>query len=144
MSIFESLYNNYNEEKTKEHFNKEKYKVFIEKVERYCKKKKHNHKEEFLTQVFTHIMLADDLFRQAFLDKIEIVNGSWNFEAERFGFVENAGEKQKGEMDVFGTAENELLIIENKLNSEIQKEQPEKYKNICINAIIIHIVFIKV
>lgn len=40
--------------------------------------------EEYLTQIFTHIMLQDDSFRKAFLEKLEIADGKWNFESEHF------------------------------------------------------------
>ena len=128
MNIFEDLYNCCNE-KTKAPF--KKYKNFLTGVEPYCKQARRNPKEEFLTQIFTHIMLKDILFSKAFLNKLEIANCNWNFEAERSGSVEKDGKIIKGEMDVFGTAENDLLIIENKLDSEIDLDQPEKYKNIC-------------
>ena len=88
-----------------------------------------NSPEEYLTQIFTHIMLQDDSFREAFLKKLVIANGDWKFEAERFGAGEINGEPQKGEMDVFGYSKStkSLLIIENKLESEIGLDQPKKY-----------------
>ena len=85
--------------------------------------------EEYLTQIFTHIMLKDASFRKSFLEKLEIADGNWQFDAERFGAAEINGEPQKGEMDVFGEDESTkaLLIIENKLESEIGLAQPRKY-----------------
>lgn len=129
MNIFESLYNCCNE-KTKAPF--KKYKNFLTGVEPYCKQARRNPKEEFLTQIFTHIMLKDILFSEAFLNKLEIANCNWNFEAERSGSVEKDGKIIKGEMDVFGTSKptKSLLIIENKLDSEIDLEQPKKYAGV--------------
>ena len=88
-----------------------------------------NSPEEYLTQIFTHIMLKDASFRKSFLEKLEIADGNWQFDAERFGAAEINGEPQKGEMDVFGEDESTkaLLIIENKLESEIGLAQPRKY-----------------
>ena len=88
-----------------------------------------NSPEEYLTQIFTHIMLKDASFRKSFLKKLEIADGNWQFDAERFGAAEINGEPQKGEMDVFGEDESTkaLLIIENKLESEIGLAQPRKY-----------------
>ena len=143
MNIFESLYNCCNEN-TKSPF--ESYKDFTDKVETYCKQAKRNPKEEFLTQVFSHIMLKDASFRKAFLKKLVIANGNWKFWAEYSYSVESADEQkseksvesnekkkpQKGEMDVFGESESikSLLIIENKLDSEIGLEQPKKYAEV--------------
>ena len=79
MNIFESLYNCCNEN-TKAPF--ESYKDFADKVETYCKQPDRNPKEEFLTQIFTHIMLQDDSFRKAFLEKLEIADAKWEFYAE--------------------------------------------------------------
>ena len=131
MNIFESLYKCCNEN-TKAPF--ESYKVFTDKVETYCKQAKRNPKEEFLTQIFTYIMLKDVSFRKAFLEKLEIADGEWNFQAEYSYSVKSNEEKKspKGEMDVFGNLEaiKSLLIIENKLDSEIGLEQPKKYAGV--------------
>ena len=129
MNIFESLYNGY-EKSTIAPF--EKYENFIKGIKLYCKQPKRNPKEEFLTQVFVNIMLQDDSFRKAFLEKLEIADGNWKFEAERFGSAEINGETTNGEMDVFGTSKptKSLLIIENKLDSEIDLEQPKKYAEV--------------
>ena len=129
MNIFESLYNGY-EKSTIAPF--EKYENFIKGIKLYCKQPKRNPKEEFLTQVFVNIMLQDDSFRKAFLEKLEIADGEWGFEAERFGSAEINGETTNGEMDVFGTSQptKSLLIIENKLDSEIDLEQPKKYAEV--------------
>ena len=95
-----------------------------------------NSPEEYLTQIFTHIMLQDDSFRKAFLEKLEIADGNWFFESEHFesgvnekgeAIVDEEGKIIQGEMDVFGTTENDLLIIENKIGDRIEKKQPGKY-----------------
>ena len=131
MNIFESLYNCCNEN-TKSPF--ESYKDFTDKVETYCKQAKRNPKEEFLTQVFSHVMLKDDSLRKAFLEKLEIAAGDWKFWAEYSYSVRTNDKKktEKGEMDVFGKSESSksLLIIENKLDSEIGLEQPKKYAEV--------------
>ncbi len=124
MNIFESLYKCCNEN-TKAPF--ESYKDFADKVETYCKQLDRNPKEEFLTQIFTNIMLQDDSFRKAFSEKLVIANGDWNFKAE---YIEPG--HSEAEMDVFGESEStkSLLIIENKLDSEIDLEQPKKYAGV--------------
>ena len=129
MNIFESLYNGY-EKSTIAPF--DKYENFIKGIKPYCKQPKRNPKEEFLTQVFVNIMLQDDSFLKAFGEKLEIADGNWGFEAERFGSAEINGETTNGEMDVFGESEStkSLLIIENKLDSEIDLEQPKKYAGV--------------
>lgn len=102
--------------------------LFLKNVKTYCKgKKSRNSMEEFLTQIFTCIMLADHRFREAFLNKLSIGNGQWEFEAE----YNLRKDGIKGEMDVFGKSENAVLIIENKISSEISPAQPEKYAAIC-------------
>lgn len=98
-----------------------------------------NSPEEYLTQIFTHIMLKDASFLKTFLEKLEIADGDWEFWAEYSYSIKSNDRKkpQKGEMDVFGKSESakSLLIIENKLNSEIGLEQPEKYAEVFnINA----------
>ena len=86
-----------------------------------------NSPEEYLTQIFTHIMLQDASFRKAFFEKLVIANGDWNFKAE---YIEPG--HSEAEMDVFGESEStkSLLIIENKLDSEIDLEQPKKYADV--------------
>ena len=95
-----------------------------------------NSPEEYLTQIFTHIMLKDASFRKAFLEKLEIADGDWNFGSEHFEsgvdekgkiIVDEEGKIIKGEMDVFGTTDNDLLIIENKIGDRIEKKQPGRY-----------------
>ena len=95
-------------------------------VETYCKKLGRNPKEEFLTQIFSCLMLKDDVFRKAFLDKLEIPDVGWKFKAE--SNVRSGNDK--GEIDVLGTAEKAILIIENKLGAEISLKQPEIYARI--------------
>ena len=133
MNIFESLYNCYEKNTIAPFEKQEKYANFIKGVKPYCKQTRRNPKEEFLTQVFTHIMLNTDKdFRKAFLEKIGIANSSLEkFDAEYSVEYKDVGKTIKGEIDVFGTAEDILMIIENKLGSEISLDQPEKYKTIC-------------
>ena len=125
MNIFENLYAACNKD-TEKPF-EEKFPAFITGVRPYCQKPARNPREEFLTQVFRHIMLEDPPFRKAFLQKLNIEESNWHFDAEH-------GEKgENGEMDIFGTSSEALLIIENKLGSEIGLAQAQKYAQICRN-----------
>ena len=139
-NIFENLYNNCNES-TIAPF--ERYPKFPKDKETnagtYCRQPDRNSREEFLTQVFTNVMLEDASFRQAFLDELEIADGDWKFWAEHYvkrrreAEKDVSGEAEKdvsGEMDVYGKADNALLIIENKLDSEIDLNQPKNYARI--------------
>ena len=127
MNIFESLYNCYEKNTIAPFEKQEKYANFIKGVETYCKQPDRNPKEEFLTQIFTHVMLQDDSFRKAFLEKLEIADGKWEFNAE---YIEPGHSEAK--MDVFCKSESikSLLVIENKIDSEIRMTQLKNYAQV--------------
>ena len=70
MNIFESFYN---KRMTIEEFVSSLSSAMdVSELKKGFEKFNPNSPEEYLTQIFTHIMLQDDSFRKAFLEKLEI------------------------------------------------------------------------
>ena len=82
-----------------------------------------NSPEEYLTQIFTHILRSEDRFRKEFLKIIGIENSESEFD---FTAEKKFGESQR-EIDIFAKSSNAILIIENKIGDHIKSEQPENY-----------------
>ncbi len=82
-----------------------------------------NAPEEYLTQIFTHIMLGDPSFRKAFLRFAGVGNAEDDFEFT----AEYKFPGSKSEIDVYASSRNDVLIIENKLGDHIKSAQPQNY-----------------
>lgn len=81
--------------------------------------------EEYLTQIFTYIMLGDKRFKKEFFKTIGIFKGNFKPVAE---YKFNGSKK---EIDVFAQDEKNILIIENKIGDRIEAVQPETYLSLC-------------
>lgn len=82
-----------------------------------------NSPEEFLTQIFTHIMLKDSCFQKEFLKTVGIKNFESNFDFT----AEKKFEGSQREIDIFAETHDTILIIENKIGDRIKSKQPDTY-----------------
>ncbi len=89
-----------------------------------------NSPEEYLTQIFTHIMLQDDHFKEKFFKTIGIDSFEKELFTPRSEYKFNGSQK---EIDVFAADSKNILIIENKIGDRIEDAQPDDYMFICNN-----------
>lgn len=82
-----------------------------------------NSPEEYLTQIFAHILRSEDRFRKEFLKSI----GIENFESHFDFTAEKKFDGSHREIDIFAKSDNAILIIENKIGDHIKVAQPEEY-----------------